>query len=206
MLKVWGRPNSVNVQKVMWAVAELALPHEHVVVGGEHGQVGEDWYLAMNPNARVPVIDDGGFVLWESNAIVAYLAETHAAGGLWPDTVAERAISHQWADWQQTMLMGAFRDVFWGLIRTAPEDRDMAAINAGAAETARLFGFVEAALRGRDYIVGDRFTMADIAVGAAAYRWYGMDVPHPDYPSLRAWYERLVERPAYRDHVMLPIT
>ncbi len=206
MLKIWGRPNSINVQKAMWAVGELGLAHERVDVGGEYGQVEQDWYLAMNPNGRVPVIEDDGFVLWESNAIVAYLAEKHGAGGLLPDSAEDRALAWQWADWQQTALNAAFRDVFWGLVRTAPRDRDMASIERGAVEVGRLFGFVEARLEGREHVVGNRFTMADIPVGATAYRWYGLDIERPDYPRLRAWYDRLAERPAYQAHVMLPIT
>ena len=206
MLKIWGRPNSVNVQKAMWTIAELGLEHEHALAGGEFGQNDQDWYLAMNPNGRVPVIDDDGFVLWESNAIVRYLAEKHGTGTLLPDTVVDRALANQWMDWQQTVLIPAMTPIFMGLVRTAPEDRDMAAIDESAKETARVLGLVDAWLEGRDHMVGERFTIADIPVGAATYRWYGLDVAHPDYPRLRAWYQRLSERAAYQDHVMLQIT
>jgi glutathione S-transferase len=206
MLKVWGRPNSVNVQKVMWTVAELGLEHEHIVVGGEHGGNDEDWYLAMNPNGRVPCIQDGDLVLYESNAIVCYLAEKYGAGGLWPDTIEDRAWSNLWMDWQQTTLSPAMVPAFWQLIRTPPEARNQVAIEEGGAACATLYEQLDGCLDGKSYFVAERFTVADIPLGAMTYRWFGLDVPHPDVPNVRAWYERLCERPAYRQHVMLPIT
>ena len=118
MLQIWGRPNSINVQKVMWTVGELGVPYEHTAAGMHFGQNDQDWYLAMNPNGRVPMIKDDDFVLYESNAIVRYLAARHGAGTLFPDTLQARAEADQWMDWQQTTLNPPMGVVFIGLIRT----------------------------------------------------------------------------------------
>ena len=206
MLKVWGRPNSINVQKVMWVIAELGLEIEHEVAGLEHGKVNEPWYKAMNPNSRVPTIDDDGLVLWESNVIVRYLAAKHSSGELMPTDVAERARAEMWMDWQQTTILPCITPVFWGLIRTPEAERNPAAIEAGAQGFRNAIAILDNHLSGRDYVMGDRLTVADIPLGCVAYRWYGLPVEHGDFPNLRAWYERLAERPAYQKHVMLPLT
>jgi glutathione S-transferase len=206
MLKIWGRPNSVNVQKAMWAIGELGLEHEHVLAGGEYGGNDEDWYLAMNPNGRVPCIQDGDLTLYESNAIVGYLAEKYGAGGLWPDTIEDRALANLWMDWQQTTLGPTLGPPFWQLIRTPAAERDDVAIEEGGAACALLYQQLDGCLAGKSYLVGERFTMADIPLGAVTYRWFGLDLPHPEVPNVSAWYERLSQRPAYQQHVMLPIT
>jgi glutathione S-transferase len=206
MLKVYGRDNSVNVQKVMWIIAELGLQCERIDIGGPFGRNDEDWYLAMNPMGRVPVLDDDGFILWESHSIVRYLACKYGDGAIYPADPAARADAEKWMDWQIGFMQPAITPVFWGLIRTPEGERDMAAINAGAVETAKLMAVLDRQLEGRDFIAGDRLSIADIPAGAMTYRWYGLAIEHPDYPSLRAWYERLSTRQPYRDHVMLPIT
>jgi glutathione S-transferase len=206
MLKIWGRPNSINVQKAMWAVGELGLAHEHENVGMEYGGNDQDWYLKLNPNGRVPAIDDDGFVLYESNAIVRYLAAKYGAGTLQPDDVQGRALADQWMDWQQTTLSPAMFQPFWGLIRTKPEDRDMTAIEKGIADCARLFKQLDAWLAGRSFVAADRLTTADLPVGVAVYRWYQLPIERPEVSNVAAWYERLKARPAYRTHVMLPLT
>ncbi|MFP6747755.1 MAG: glutathione S-transferase family protein [Alphaproteobacteria bacterium] len=205
MLKVYGRTSSVNVQKVMWMVGELGLEHERMDVGGAFGQNDQDWYLALNPMGRVPVLDDDGYVLWESHSILRYLAKKHG-GALYPGEPRAGADVDKWMDWQLGFLQPAITPAFWGLIRTPEADRDLAAIQAASAQTAKLYAIVDGHLRGRDFLAGDGFSIADMPVGAMTYRWYGLDVEHPDYPNLRAWYERLSERPAFREHVMLPIT
>jgi len=206
MLDIWGRTNSINVQKVMWAVAELGLDHVRHDAGGAFGVVGTDDYARMNPNRLVPTIRDGGFVLWESHAIVRYLAAKHDSGGLWPADIAVRADSDRWMDWMANTLNEPMRPVFWGLIRTPPEQRDDAAIADGAKELAGAFSVLDAALDGRDFIAGDRLTMGDIPIGCAAYRYLALDIERPSFPNMEAWYARLTERPAFRDHVMLPLT
>ena len=205
MLKVYGRDNSVNVQKVMWVIGELGLDAERLDVGGPFGQNDQDWYLALNPMGRVPVLDDDGFILWESHSIIRYLARKHG-GGLYPNDPQACADVDKWMDWQIGFQQPAITPAFWNLIRTPEPDRDMAAVQASSTETARLYGIADRQLQGRDFLAGGQLTIADVPLGAMTYRWYGLDVEHPDYPNLRAWYDRLTQRPAYREHVMLPIT
>ena len=205
MLKVYGRNNSVNVQKVMWVIGELGLASERLDVGGAFGQNDQDWYLAMNPMGRVPVLDDDGYILWESHSIIRYLAQKHDSD-LYTGDAQARGDMDKWLDWQIGFMQPAITPVFWGLIRTAEADRDMAAIQAASLETAKLIGILNDHLQGRDFMAGGQFSIADVPVGAMTYRWYGLEVEHPYYPNLRAWYERLTQRPAYQEHVMLPIT
>lgn len=206
MLKIWGRPNSINVQKVMWALSELGLTYEHEVAGMAHGKVGEPWYRAMNPNGLVPTIDDDGLVLWESNVVTRYLAAKHATGSLMPAGGAGRAQAEMWMDWQQTFIHPAITPVFWNLIRTPASGPDQAAINAGCEKMRTGLAMLNARLEGRSYIMGDALTVADIPLGCAIYRWYALPVEHGDFPNVRAWYERLAEREPYRTHVMMPLT
>jgi len=206
MLKIWGRTNSINVQKVMWTVAELGLPHERIDAGMRFGVVGEPWYGDLNPNRQIPVIDDEGVVLWESNVIVRYLAGKHATGTLMPADPAERARAEMWMDWQQSAVYPGLGPVFMGLIRTPPESRDPAAIAKGEASAAAAFRILDARLAGRPFVAGDRLTVADIPLGCAAYRWYQLPITRPGLPNLGAWYERLTRRPAFARHVMLPVT
>ena len=203
-LKIWGRPNSINVQKVMWTVGELGIPHERIDAGMAHGIVDEAWYAAKNPNRLVPMIEDDGVVLWESNVIVRYLAAKHVA--LMPDTLAGRAEVEMWMDWQQTTLMTGLSPLFITLIRTPAAARDPTVIETGIANAEATFRLLDRHLAGRQHMVGDSFSVADIPVGAAAYRWYALPITRPDLPNLRAWYERLTRRPAYQQHVMLPLT
>jgi glutathione S-transferase len=205
MLKVYGRSNSVNVQKVMWVIGELGLDYERLDVGGAFGQNDQDWYLAMNPMGRVPVLDDDGYILWESHSIIRYLARQYNSGLYSGDAKACGDVD-KWLDWQIGFQQPAITPAFWGLIRTPESERDMAAIQAASAESAALYAVVDRHLQGQDFMAGDHLTIADIPVGAMTYRWYGLDVEHPEYPNLRAWYDRLTQRPAYREHVMLPIT
>jgi glutathione S-transferase len=205
MLKVYGRSNSVNVQKVMWVIGELGLEHERLDVGGPFGQNDQDWYLALNPMGRVPVLDDDGYILWESHSIIRYLARRHDSD-LYPNDPQACGDVDKWLDWQIGFQQPAITPAFWNLIRTPEPERDMAAIQASSAETAKLFGIVDGHLQGRDFMAGNLLSIADIPVGAMTYRWYGLEVEHPDYPNLAAWYDRLTQRPAFQEHVMLPIT
>ncbi len=206
MLKVYGRKNSVNVQKVMWMVGELDLAHERLDVGGAFGQNDQDWYLAMNPMGKVPVLDDDGYVLWESHTIVRYLARRYGGDAWYPGDAKFCGGIDKWMDWKIGFLQPALQAAFWGLIRTLEADRDMTAIRDSSVESAKLFGTLDLHLDGRAYMAGEAISIADVPVGALTYRWYGLDVEHPDYQNLRAWYERLCGRPAYQEHVMIPIT
>ena len=206
MLKVYGRKNSINVQKVMWIVGELHLAYERLDIGGDFGQNDQDWYLAMNPMGRVPVLDDEGYVLWESHTIVRYLVRQYGEGAWYPGDVKACGNVDKWMDWKIGFLQPALHAAFWGLIRTPEADRDMSAIRNSSVESAKLLGILDSHLQGQDYIAGEAISIADVPLGALTYRWYGLDVEHPDYQNLRAWYERLCERPAYQEHVMIPIT
>jgi len=206
MLKILGRKSSSNVQKVLWCCAELGIAFERQDIGGDFGKNDEPAYLALNPNGRVPTIDDDGFVLWESNVIVRYLSAKYAAGSLWPNDPGQRSEADRWMDWQNSTINGPMRDVFWGLVRTPPEKRDMAAINKAAAEAGKLFGRLDEKLAGKLYVAGQHFTMGDIPVGCFAHRWFALPIERPDLKNVKAWYERLKTRPAYAKHVMPPLT
>jgi len=206
MLKVWGRVNSINVQKVLWALAELEVAYDRLDAGMAFGVVNEPFYKQMNPNARVPTIDDDGFVLWESNAIVRYLAAKHGAGTLWPTDLKVRADADRWMDWISNHVNPAITPVFWGLIRTPAAERNLGQIEADAAKTAQQFQVLEQCLAGRSYVAGPNFSMGDIVVGVFVNRWYGLDVKRPPLANLEAYYARLKQRPAFQKHVMLPLT
>jgi glutathione S-transferase len=206
MLRVWGRTNSINVQKVMWAVGELGLAHERLDVGGAFGGLDSEDYGARNPNRRIPTIDDEGVVVWESNACVRYLAARYDAGGLWPEEPAARAGADMWMDWQQTTLIPDLTVVFWGVIRTPEDQRDHGAIDAAAERLGVTWQVLEAHLADRRFVAGERLTIGDIPVGAACHRYLGLPIERPALPNVEAWYERLKQRRAYREHVMLPIT
>jgi glutathione S-transferase len=206
MLKVWGRPNSINVQKVLWTVGELGLDHEHIVVGGPHGGNDTPEYLAMNPNGRVPVIDDDGLVVWESNAIVRYLCARHSDGALWPSDPGERSHADRWMDWQAASLIADMTTVFFGLIRTPEPERDWIAIGDAANRVAGQMTVLDSHLGDRHWIAGGAMTMGDIAIGALVHRWLNLPMERGDAPNIGAYYARLKERPAYTQHVMLPLT
>ncbi|KAB2846190.1 MAG: glutathione S-transferase [Hyphomicrobiaceae bacterium] len=206
MLKIYGRTNSINVQKVMWAVGELALPHQRIDAGMAFGVVNEPEYVKMNPNRLVPTIDDDGVILWESNTIVRYLAAKHATGSIMPAGHAQRAQAEKWMDWQLGSIQQGMTPIFWNLIRTPPDKRDMKAVEAGQATVNKNMAILDGHLQGKAFMLGDALTVADIPLGCIAYRWYGMPIERPAFANVRAWYERLSTRPAYKQHVMLPIT
>jgi glutathione S-transferase len=206
MLKIWGRTNSSNVQKVLWCCAELGLQYERIDAGMQFGVNDTAEYKAMNPNALVPTIDDDGFVLWESHAIVRYLARTHGAGTLWPADARVAADADRWMDWYNTTLWPSMGPVFWNLIRTAPEKRNMAVLEENHKKLTTSFGIFDACLAGRDYVAGSSFTMGDIPMGIAAWRWFELPIERPALPNLERWYKRMRERPAYAAHCMLPLT
>jgi glutathione S-transferase len=206
VLRIWGRSNSINVQKVLWCCEELDVSYHRVDVGGPFGVNREPEYLRLNPNGLVPTISDGGFVLWESNAIVRYLAARHGMGTLCPEDLAERADADRWMDWQLGTLWASFRAAFVGLIRTPPEKRDRANIARAIRKTAGNLDLLDAHLAGRDYVTGPSLTMADIPLGVTAYRWFTLDIERPAMPNLEAWYERLRARGPYRAIVMSPLS
>ena len=203
MLKIWGRATSLNVQKVMWAVGELGLAHSRVDAGGRFGGLDSPAYRALNPNALVPTIEDDGAVVWESNACVRYLAARYGEGELWDKDPGRRAMADRWMDWMQTTLAPDLYATFWAAVRIPPARQDKAAIAAAARRLASRYELIDHQLAARPWLAGDRFSMADIPVGATLYRYYAMDIERPALAHLQAWYDRLRERPAYRTHVMV---
>src|SRR5919108_5888414 len=188
MLKIWGRKNSINVQKVMWAVGELRLPHERIDIGGEFGKNKEPAYLALNPNGLVPTLEEDGFILWESHSIVRYLAAKHGAGSLQPADPQARARASQWMDWQLSVAGPAIHATFWGLVRTPPEKRDHAAIDASKAKTIDAMKILDAQLGKTAYVAGDSFSMGDIPVGLIAYRFRRLVPDWSGLANLERWY------------------
>jgi glutathione S-transferase len=207
VLTIYGRTNSVNVQKVLWCLAELALPYTRIDAGLEHGRNTEPWYLALNPNGKVPLLVDGAFTLWESNTIVRYLASKHGAGSLCPASLETRALAERWMDWQLSTLVSPVSIVFQNLIRRPAAERDAAAIERNTREANRAMALLDEHLQSRPYVAGEAFTMGDIPAGATAHRW--LEIPGIERPALtavRAWRARLAERAAFRDHVQLPLS
>lgn len=203
-----GRANSSNVMKVIWLLEEMALPYERRDVGGAFGGTDTAAYRAMNPNGVVPTLVEDEFTLWESNAILRYLAGSNPGGAaFWPEELRARANVDRWMDWLQTSLGPQMTPVFWGLFRHAPEKRDWTTINKAAARLGELYRMLDDVLARQDYIGGNSLTLCDISIGVHAHRWFSFTgIEQPELPHLRAWYDRLLARPAYRTHVAQPPT
>jgi glutathione S-transferase len=191
----------------MWMVGELKLPHERIDIAGAFGKNREPDYLALNPNGLVPTLQEDDFVLWESNSIVRYLAAKHGAGTLEPTDARTRARASQWMDWQLTVLGPAIFDLFWGLVRTPPEQRNQAAIDVSRKKTTDAFKIVDAALARRPFLAGDAFCMGDIPVGIVGYRFRELVPERPALPHFERWYAAIAQRPAFREHILsMPLT
>lgn len=205
-LKIWGRISSVNVQKVVWCADELGIHYERVDAGGAFGVNDTPAYLKMNPNGLVPVIEDGDFVLSESNAIVRYLMAKHSEGRLWPAEPRKRADIDRWMEWQSTGFTPAMLVAFWQLCRTPAEKRDAAAIEASRAKGEKFAAVLDAHLAVRDWVAADAFSAADISVGCAAHRWLGLPMPKQSRPNIERWYEGLRKRPGARQVLSQPVS
>lgn len=203
MLTIWGRLNSHNVKKVAWFAQELGLAFVRHDVGGKFGM--DAAYLAKNPNALIPTIEDGDLVLWESNAILRYLAAQHGGEAFWPADPARRAIGDRWMDWQFSYA-DAQRDAFVNLVRRTADQRDVAAIAASAARCAREMTILDRALGEQEWLSGDAFGIGDIPMGVYAHTWFSIDVDRPAVPNVERWYARLRTRPGYAGQVMIPLS
>ncbi|WP_133650464.1 glutathione S-transferase family protein [Paraburkholderia flava] len=205
MLKVWGRRNSFNVQKVLWLVGELGLPHEHIPAGGSFGIKDTPEFLAMNPHGRVPVIDDDGTIVWESHSILRYLAARYGCPAFWNEDPRRQSNADRWMDWSQTSLQPTFlTGVFWGFYRTPPELQNQAAIEKSIGLCSQCFQLLDRVLSDQPFLAGDSLTLADVPAGTNLYRYFELDIKRPHVPNVEAWYERLKQRAAYREHVMIP--
>ncbi len=203
MLTIWGRLNSHNVKKVVWLAEELGLPYVRHDVGGRFGM--DAAYRALNPNALIPTIDDDGFVLWESNAILRYLAARHGGERWYPSDPATRAIGDRWMEWQNGFA-DAQRDAFFNLVRREPGDRDTAAITRSTQATAKLMTILDAHLAEHRWLSGEGFGLADIPMGVYAHTWFTLAINRPDLPNVARWYGELRDRPGYAANVMIPLT
>ena len=202
MLKVWGRNTSSNVQKVIWALAEMKLPFERIDVGGAFGKTKDPFYLAMNPNSLIPTIEEeDGFTLWESNSIIRYLAAKHKSRVLEPADLKTRALAQKWMDWQLSVLGPAITPVFWGLIRTPPEKRDANAIAAAKEKTIVAAKIMDAQLGKSQFLAGNDFSYGDIPVGIMIYRYTQLIPERPATPNLDRWYAAISSRPAFKEQI-----
>lgn len=205
MITVYGRRTSSNVQIVMWTIAELGLDHERLDYGHRHGGLDTPQFGALNPNRLVPVVRDGDLVMWESGAILRYLAAKYAPEDFWPRDPAARAPVDMWAEWGKVTMTAAFtRPIFWEMLRAPGSKRDENALAKAFEQFDRLLDMLEEQLDGRSFVVGDRLTTADIAIGHLLYRYHEIDIPRQERPVLSRYYAALCERPAYREHVMVP--
>ena len=203
-VRIWGRANAFNVQKAMWALAETGVAFERIDVGGGFGGLDAPEFRAMNPNGRIPVIADGEAVVWESNAVVRYLAARYAAGTLWPEDPGARSHADRWMDWYQNHLHRSFMDLFWGFVRMPERERNWPHLNGLIANCAQQMQVLDRHLGSQRFLGGDQFTMGDIPAGTCLYRYFEMDIERPDVPNVLRWYGELRARPAYAQHVAMP--
>jgi glutathione S-transferase len=204
MITVWGRATSGNVQIVMWAIGELGLQHNRLDVGGAFGGTDTPEYLSMNPNKLVPTIQDGDLTLWESAAIVRYLGAKYGDGRFWPTDPTARARIDQWAEWAKTTFSPTLlTGVFWPLIGTREENRDNKALEAAVTRIGGLAKMVEARLAQSPYLGGEHLSYGDCIFGTLLYRYFTLPFERAETPHLRAYYDRLTQRPAYARHAMV---
>ncbi len=206
MLRIWGRLNSINVQKVVWAAAELELPFQRIDAGGIYGGLDAASFRAKNPNRKIPVVEDGDVIVWESHAILRYLGAVYGADTLWPADARARAPVDMWLDWFHTEGYVHLRDIFMQLIRTPAGERDAALIERQRAQLDPKLASVDAQLRDTGFIAGERFTLADIALGLLTHRWFALDLRRTRYPALERWYAGLAARPAFAEYCAAPLT
>jgi glutathione S-transferase len=208
MLKIWGRASSSNVMKVLWVCEELGIPHQRVDAGGTFGVTKEPAYLAMNPNAKVPTIEEpDGFSLFESNSICRYLVDTRAPGhAMHPAEPKARALVERWMDWQLGHIGPPMTTLFISLIRTPEDKRDTKAIAAARDEAEGLWGMVDSAVAESDFVAGPAPTLADVVLGPQIHRWLSLPIPRRPMPKLEAWYGRLTQRPGYMRHMAVPLS
>ena len=213
MLKIWGRPTSACTQRSLWCIEEAGIPYEftlasaimgpkgHISKGGEpFGVVDTPEYRLMNPNGTVPTIDDDGFVLWESNAILAYIALSKKSD-LYADDSRTFGQAVAWGSWSNEHLDPPMTDLVLHFTRLAKHLRDPAMVDKARGDMAKQARTLEGQLVTRPYLAGDNFTIADISVAPAIYRWQLFDDARPPLPNVEAWVERLAQRPAFQRHV-----
>ncbi|MGT3204359.1 glutathione S-transferase [Yersinia enterocolitica] len=198
MLTVWGRNNSTNVKKVLWCLEELGVSYERIDVGGQYGKLNDSLYRSLNPNGLIPCLQDGDFILWESNTIVRYLAAQYGDNALYLPEAKQRAAAEKWMDWATSSVVEPFKAVFIGLVRTAPELQDKAKIAHGIDQLNALMAIADEALSKQTYLSGDKFGIGDIPLGCLAYAWFNLPIERPELPHLQRWYQSLTHRTAFQ--------
>jgi glutathione S-transferase len=206
MLKIWGRANSINVQKVLWCCQEIGLEYERIDAGLHFGVNDTPEYALMNPTGLVPTIEDGDVRLWESNVIVRYLSHKHSTGGLCPADIVTRFDAERWMDWQTSQFWAVLRPLYIALIRTPAAQRDADVILRAEKLSKSAVRILDMRLADRPFVAGDTFTMGDIPAAVTVHRWYGLDIERPEMPNVMRWYGRMREKPAFRQIVMMPLS
>ncbi|GAB7127393.1 glutathione S-transferase [Silvimonas sp. JCM 19000] len=201
LVKLWGRKNSSNVQRVLWLLAELDVAYERVDIGGAFGGLDTPAYRALNPYGRIPALQHGDVAVWESHSILRYLASTFGHPRFWPAAPAQRAAADSWLDWSLSTLQPAFGDLFSVFYRTPLARQNPAAIDQAISRLNPLCQFIDAQLADRPYLAGEHLTLAEFGAGVTLHRYLHLDIAKPDLPHLRAWYQRLLQRPGYAQHV-----
>jgi glutathione S-transferase len=205
MIEIWGRRSSSNVQKVIWALDELGLDFKRHTVGGGFGGTRDPAYLEMNPNALVPVMRDGDITMFESNAIVRYLAARYGEGSLRPKAPKARAAAEQWMEWQQLNVVPHISAIFWNLVRVRPEDCNDKAVADANARLTNVLAIADKRLAVSAWFAGETFSCGDIVLGVLYWRYSQLNCRRPDTPNIKRWFEALQQRPAYRKWVMVAV-
>lgn len=205
VLKLLGRNTSSNVQKVLWLLDEIGRPYEREDYGGAFGRTKDESYLRLNPNGTIPTLVDGDFAVWESNTILRYVAEESGADSLYPRALQPRTVCNEWMDWQNAVLAPTMSPLYKAIVRTEPDKRDPALIDRLRAQAGQLFAVLDGVLAHTPFVAGDSFSLADIAIGPLAYRWFALELNDPKTLALAAWLRSLEKRPAFQRHVMVEL-
>ena len=206
MIKIWGRTDSSNVQKVLWCCGELGIEFERTDWGGKFGGNDDEAYRKMNPNGLVPTMKDGDFILWESNSIMRYLNAKYGSGKLLPVNPQGMAVANRWMDWQLSTFNAIIVPLFWSLVRTPSDKRDAKVVQSALEKTTKAWQIVEKELAQNRFLAGEEFSLGDIPLGVWAYRWFNLPIERPEQPNITRWYERLKQRRPYQNHIMMPLS
>ena len=204
MLEIWGRKNANQVIQVLWTLAELEIDYQRHSIGTRNGDLETEEYKSLNPNSKIPTIRDNGFVMWESHAIIRYLARQYGLGTLYPDDPQKAAVSDQWMTWSTDSFMGTFFPVFWQLVRTEESERDYKKIAEMAKQSSEILQILEDHLVKNNFVAGEQFTYGDIPLGVLIHKYFVLDIERPSLPGIEAWYERLSIREPFQEHAMQP--
>ena len=206
-LHIWGRLNSINVQKVLWLCEDLKIPFERTDAGMQYGVNKTQSYLQLNPNGLVPVIKDNELVLWESHAILRYLSKKHdVADILYPKSADQSAKIDQWLDWYNTTAWTVMRPLFWGFIRTKLEERNLQELEKTRVQMSSILKILDYQLKSTPWVTGDHFTIADLPLALIAFRWFNLPIEREDYQHLSRWFKQIELRPGYIKYASAPLT